>query len=607
MTVPRPMSAPIQNRPLLEAGRALLRMTSRNLLIAFLIISLIILITEFTIMVVMEPLFGKSHLIMAWVDSGILILICSPSIYFMLVKPMARSLFEKAVAERALEEMQATNEFLRQDAEDRLRVEAIERSRADARIQFQSRILSVVQQAVVATGRGGIILYWNRFAEWMFGWTEAEVRNQTLAKITGFTSEAASSGLSGLGAIKGWSGEVTAFRKDQSSFPAHLICSPIWREDNSVAGFVYTFIDITDRRAAEIAIRDSEEKYSTVVENSPTGIFIFQSGRVVFANQRFYQMVGRHTSELAVMDLANLIHPEDWGIIQTAWRQRHSNLATSQDTECRIIHSSGETRWVSGRTALIRLGGEPALLGNIQDITERHKAEQALLNSREALHRLSARLMSAQEVERQRVARELHDSLGQSLSAVKFIVERAIEQNNGRGDDSQGKTLRSVVPVIQGAVEEVRRISMALRPTTLDDLGLIATIAWFTREFSVIYPQFQIERCIEVEEFEVPETLKTNIFRILQEAMNNSAKYSHAVRLTVSLRIVLGDLQLMVRDDGVGFDPAEIPKTSPSGGFGLVSMRERAELFGGTLILTSSPEGGTMVLARWPLAEDAIS
>ena len=607
MTALRPKRAPIPIRPLLEAGRRGSSTTSRRLLVSFLIISIIILLTELTIMVLMEPLFGKNHLRMAWVDSGILILICSPSIFFLLVKPMARSLFEKAEAERALEQMQATNEFMRQDAEDRQRVEALERTRADARIQFQSRILSVVQQAVVATGRGGVILYWNRFAEWMFGWTEEEVKNQTLAKITGFTTEAASTGLSGMAAAKGWSGEVIACRKDQSSFPAHLICSPIWREDGSVAGFVYTFIDITDRKTSEVAIRDSEEKYSKVVENSPTGIFIFQNGRVVFANQRFYQMVGRHQKELSVMNLQDLIHPDDWPVIQTIWRQRHAGRQASEDTVCRFIHSSGETRWASGRTALIRLREEPALLGNIQDITERHQAEQALLDSREALHQLSARLMSAQEVERQRVARELHDSLGQSLSAVKFIVERAIEQQDSHGQDPKDGTLRSVVPVIQGAVEEVRRISMALRPTTLDDLGLIATIAWFTREFSTIYPQFQVERFIDVEEFEVPETLKTNIFRILQEAMNNAAKYSQATRITVSLRQVLGDLQLLVQDNGIGFDPGEVPKASLSGGFGLVSMRERTELFGGTLILTSSPEEGTTVLARWPQSEDAIS
>ncbi len=589
-------------RPIPPGGDGSPRADFKDLIRPFLTACAIIVITELTIMVLLEPLFGANHLAMAFVDSATLILVCSPSIYFLLIKPMARNLSIKAEAERSLKEVQETNEFLRQDAESRIKAEMMERTKADARIQFQARILAVVQQAVVATGKGGVILYWNRFAEWMFGWTEEDVRNQTLAKVTGFTSEAARGGLSGFGAVKGWTGEVKALRRDGSSFPAYMTCSPIWREDGSVAGFVYTFIDITDRKSAEAAIRDSEEKYSTVVENSPTGIFIYRNGRLEFANQRFFQMVGRSESDLMGIDVAEIVHPDDWPMVRELWRRRLAGTGATQGYECRILNSAGETRWISGRTALIRFGGQMALLGNIQDITERHKAEQALRDSREALHRLSARLMSAQESERQRVARELHDSIGQSLSAVKFMVERALDEQGQSGvNGQQSSTLRAVVPVIQASVEEVRRISMALRPTTLDDLGLLATIAWFTREFQLTYPQMEVDRVIEVEEFEVPDALKTNIFRILQEAMNNSAKYSRASRITVALRQVLGDLQLMVGDNGVGFNPSESRRQGPGGGFGLASMRERAELFGGSLILTSSPNEGTMVIARWSL------
>jgi PAS domain S-box-containing protein len=461
---------------------------------------------------------------------------------------------------------------------------------------------------VVSTGKGGGILYWNRFAEWMFGWTEDEARDQTLAKITGFTTEAARTGLSGFGAVKGWTGEVKAIHRDGSSFPAYLTCSPIWRADGSVAGFVYTFINISNQKLAESAVRDSEEKYSTVVENSPTGIFIYCKGRLVFANQRFFQMVGRSMNELAGMDVAELIHPDDWSMVRELWRNRLAGTGAAQDNESRILHSNGETRWVSGRTVLIRYGGELALLGNIQDITDRHKAEQALHESRETLHRLSTRLMSAQEIERRRVARELHDSIGQSLSAVKYMVERALDEQVRDGDVSQqGKTLRAVVPVIQASVDEVRRISMALRPTTLDDLGLLATIAWLTREFKITYPHMEVDRQVEVEEFEIPEELKTNIFRIMQEALNNAAKYSQASVITVALKQVMGDLQLLVGDNGVGFNLLESRRNTTGGGFGLVSMRERAEMFGGSLIVTSSPGAGTMIIARWPMSQEPIS
>ncbi|MEI6471236.1 MAG: PAS domain S-box protein [Holophagaceae bacterium] len=582
----------------------------RGLLRSFLLVSILIVAIEFLIMVVLEPFFKENHRAMAWVDATVLILVCGPAMYYLLVRPMARSLFLKAEADRAVTELQATNLFLRQDAELRIQTQTLERTRSDARIEFQARILAVVQQAVVATGRGGAILYWNRYAEWLFGWAEAEVLNQTLAKVTGFTAEAARAGLGGVGAVKGWTGEVRALRRDGGHFPAYLTCSPIWRNDGSVAGFVYTFMDITDRKAAELAIRDSEEKYSTVVENSPTGVFIYKDGKIVFGNQRFFQMVGRSMRELRDMDLVNLVHPEDWATVNGVWRRRVSGELASRDSEYRIIHSTGEVRWVSGRTAVIRYSGEIALLGNIQDITERHKAEESLRDSREALHRLSAKLMSAQETERRRVAQELHDSLGQSLSAVKFMVEQALDDQEARGvPEGLCTSLRAVVPVIQGAVEEVRRISMALRPTTLDDLGLLATIAWFTREFHTTYPHMTVERIIEVEEFEIPESFKTNVFRILQEAMNNAAKYSRATHIMVALRQVLGDLQLIISDNGVGFDLSGV-RTSPSatgGGYGLVSMRERTELFGGSLIITSSAEEGTMILARWPLPEDAIS
>lgn len=566
-----------------------------------------ILLTEFIIMVLLEPWFGANHIGMALFDSVALILICSPVLFFLFVKPMVNHLLVESQTKRALRAMESTNEFLRHEAETRIKAEKVELTKADARIQFQARVLSVVQQGVVATGKGGIILYWNRFAEWMFGWTAEEVQNQTLAKVTGFTLEAARNGISGMGAMKGWSGEVRAVRRDGTFFPAYLTCSPIWRDDGSVAGFVYTFIDVTDQKNAETAVRESEEKYSTLVESSPTGIFIYQDGRLEFANQRLLQMVGRSLRDLESLGLGHIIHPDDWPWVQESWQGRLAGVTAGQDSECRIVHSSREVRWVSGRTTLIRYRGRPALLGNIQDTTERHKAAEALLNSREALHRLSARLMSAQESERQRVARELHDSIGQSLSAVKFIVERAIDEQDARGYDTLGGSLRTVVPVIQGAVEEVRRISMALRPTTLDDIGLLATIAWFTREFQTAYPHMAVERVIELEEFEVPETLKTGIFRIMQEALNNAAKYSQATCITVALRQVLGDIQLVVADNGVGFVPGEPRKDTSGGGFGLVSMQERAELFGGSLILTTSPGEGTMVLARWPLPDEAIS
>lgn len=576
----------------------------RKLFRSFILVCAIIVSTELSIMVLLEPLFGDHHLAMAFVDSGTLILVCLPAIYLLLIKPMVRNLLEGAEADRALMDMAFAAESTRIAAEQRLQLELLERTMVDARAQFQSRILEVVQQAVMATGKGGVIIYWNQFAEEMFGWAEHDVLGENLAEVTRFTTEDAQGGLSSFGAVKGWSGEAMATRRSGSAFPAYLTCSPIWQADGTLSGFVYTVLDISERKAAEVAVRDSEEKYSNVVENSPTGIFIYSNGRLRFANQRFFLMVGRSQADLDGMDLLAIIHSADWPMVRDLWRSRLAGVGASQDYECRIIRSSGEIRWISGRTALIRYAGDPALLGNIQDVTERKQAEHAVLESREALHKLSERLMSAQESERQRVARELHDSIGQTLSAVKFMVERAIIEQGARGGEDTSSTLHKVVPVLQDAVEEVRRISMALRPTTLDDLGLIATIAWFVREFQATYPHMEVERRIEVEEFEIPDQFRTLIFRILQEAMSNAAKHSEATRIWVTLRVALGDLQLLVRDNGKGFNQGGLRKPSTAGGFGLISMRERAELFGGSLILTSLQHEGTLIHASWPLPEE---
>jgi len=540
-------------------------------------------------------------------DIGAHFLLSMPLIYFFFVRPLSRSNRDKAAAEDALRDLV---EHLDQTVQERTRElevanrsvveEAKERSKADARNHLRTRMLEVVPQAVIATGKGGAIVYWNRTAEWLFGWTEQEVLGETLALVTSFPVSAFKNGLSGIGGASGWKGEIQAQRRGGAMFPAFLTSSPMRRQDETLAGFVYTFIDISDQKEAEAALRLSEEKYVTLVESSPTGIFIAREGRIQFANQQLCEMVGRYRDELKGTQVTDIIHPDDWPMVRDLWRDRLAGTGPNQDTECRILTAKGEVRWVSGRTTVIRVQGETALLGNIQDITARHLAEEGLKESQRVLHHLSLRLMTAQEGERKRIAQELHDSIGQSLSAIKFMVERALEVTCPLGRADHIQPLQAVIPVIQASVEEVRRISMALRPSTLDDLGLLATLAWFSREFTSTYPHLEVERQIEVREAEVPDALRISIFRIVQEAMNNAAKHAQAKKIILSLRSVFGLIQLVVADDGVGFDPAIKRQADASGGFGLASMRERTELTGGNLIVHSEPGQGTVVTAQWP-------
>jgi signal transduction histidine kinase len=165
-----------------------------------------------------------------------------------------------------------------------------------------------------------------------------------------------------------------------------------------------------------------------------------------------------------------------------------------------------------------------------------------------------------------------------------------------------GKSLEGVIPVLQESLLEVRRIQMSLRPSILDDLGVLPTIDWFCREFEETYPNLRIEKEIMVEEKDISPSLKIVIYRTLQEAMNNITKHSKADLACLSLLKTEGKLELLVRDNGRGFDLRKVigPENSRQG-LGLISMRERTELSGGSFSVDSIEGEGTTIRAWWPL------
>jgi signal transduction histidine kinase len=157
-----------------------------------------------------------------------------------------------------------------------------------------------------------------------------------------------------------------------------------------------------------------------------------------------------------------------------------------------------------------------------------------------------------------------------------------------------------LVGIVQNTLEEVRRIIMDLRPSTLDDIGILATISWFCREFENLYQDIRIERHIEVKEEEIPVSIKTVIFRVLQEALNNVSKHSRASRVKLRLRKNESRLELVLEDNGRGFNYKKAASlVSLERGFGLASMRERVELAGGSFDLKAREGGGTRIRAAW--------
>jgi signal transduction histidine kinase len=234
------------------------------------------------------------------------------------------------------------------------------------------------------------------------------------------------------------------------------------------------------------------------------------------------------------------------------------------------------------------------------DITERKQAEEALRESENRLRSLSSQLLTAQESERRNIARELHDGVGQMLTAVKFKVENTLQEIGERSP--KGKSLEAVIPMIRESMEEVRRIQMDLRPSVLDDLGILATLSWLCRRFEATYTHIHIEKKTEIQEEEVPALLKTVIYRISQEALNNVAKHSKADLVRLSLEKAENRIELRIEDNGRGFNLEKIlSQDKDKRGMGLESMRERAALSGGTFAIESTRGQGVAIKVTWPL------
>ena len=236
-----------------------------------------------------------------------------------------------------------------------------------------------------------------------------------------------------------------------------------------------------------------------------------------------------------------------------------------------------------------------------QDVSTWTSTTAALRVTQNELLRLSAQHMSMQENERRRIAADLHDGLGQSLGLVISSLQNTADLLSQGKLDQAAECLDRLNPRVRDTLDELRRIAMNLRPATLDSLGILATLSWHLREIEAACPGISVERRFDVDESDIPNCLRTPIFRILQEAGSNAIKHGGAGTIAVRLSKVQGELEFVVEDKGKGFDSdaAADPRKS-NRGLGLQTMRERAELSGGVFQIRSVPGEGTRISVRWP-------
>jgi signal transduction histidine kinase len=233
---------------------------------------------------------------------------------------------------------------------------------------------------------------------------------------------------------------------------------------------------------------------------------------------------------------------------------------------------------------------------------ELEKTYASLERREEELRYLSSKLLSAHEEERKRIAREIHDSLGASLSAIKMKIESTLQRLEQDVPPVVARTFEALLPVVKEGLDESRRIQTDLRPAILDDIGILSTIAWFCKRFEA-NSGIRVDQEIKIREEDVPDRLKIVIYRIIQEAMNNIGKYSKADLVVIAFQEIGNRIELVIRDNGRGFDPEEVlSRESTRRGLGLSSMKERAELSGGLFEIETGQGRGTTVRASWPIS-----
>ncbi|MDO8988876.1 MAG: sensor histidine kinase [Sideroxyarcus sp.] len=213
-------------------------------------------------------------------------------------------------------------------------------------------------------------------------------------------------------------------------------------------------------------------------------------------------------------------------------------------------------------------------------------------------------LLSIQENERRRIAADLHDGLGQSLTMIKFALAESMRLLSSGAISEASNSLQELKLKAHEALEEMRHVIMDLRPPMLDDLGILPTLNWYFRELETVCPTLKVEKDFGVTESTIPDSLKVTIFRIVQEASSNTIKYANAGLIRVSLTQTGDTLKFSIEDNGDGFDFSRIvPRNGSGRGLGLLSMKERASLSGGKCVMESVPGKGTCIGVSWELSK----
>jgi PAS domain S-box-containing protein len=464
-------------------------------------------------------------------------------------------------------------------------------------------ILDASLDAFILIDPAGVIRMWNNRAERMFGWLEAEAIGQRLSQtiIPERYRERHEQGLAryqatGEGRLVNRRIEISARHRDGREFLVELTIAPIEPTDGTGSFFGAFLRDISQRRQIEERL----EFQASILTNVRDSVVVTDpEGRVRFWNQGAEAVFGYTAEEMLGQSILRLYpDPEE---ARPLFRQDLGRVLHGEDSagEWQRRRKDGSLVWIDSKRVVLRDADGTAIgiLGVARDIGERKRTSEELLASHVQLRELAHRLRSVREQERAVMARQIHDELGQALSALHLDVAWLRARLTDEDVVLEEKT-RSMAALIETSIGRVRTLATELRPAVLDSLGLLAAIEWETQQFTR-RTGIPCTHELPPDPPAVDADRSTDVFRILQEALTNVARHAGAGEVVVTLRFWRNELQLSVSDDGRGITAAEI--ASPQA-LGLVGIRERALLWDGTVEWRARDGGGTVLDLRLPLA-----
>jgi two-component system, NarL family, sensor histidine kinase UhpB len=388
--------------------------------------------------------------------------------------------------------------------------------------------------------------------------------------------------------------KIVAVRADGSEIPIEISLSHVdLMVDNEVRRyFTAMMLDLSDENQMKAELERSERRVRSVFESAPVPIWIAEDHRIVFANRAAERLFAAD-QPLVGESVYRLLHGESHAAVRLQVARAIAGDPELVAVHGRAVRPDGALRDVEITVSALPDHGDAMVQMVVADVTARRRETSELEQSRELLRQLSTKLVEAREEERRRIARELHDELGQRLTALKMELSGWVSAPGPAGPQQR---VDEMLSMLDETLASVRRISADLRPLMLDDLGLNAAIDWLARDAG---RRMGVEVTLHLCEFEpeVDDRLATAIFRMVQEALTNVARHARATEVRIALRRSGAELVLTVEDNGIGYPERSMQR---AGALGLLGLRERAGMFGGRLELGNPPGAGARLTIRLP-------